>query len=204
MISPLMLPMVLVGFVLVHFGAAPGEIAAQVALAFVFFGLVPLLYLVWLVHRARVQSLEVRDRARRTRPFLVGTASSAVGAALAAGVGTTAVPLVGALLGCIAVNAAVLMLVTRQWKISIHAAAIAGFASMLLFVAFAPWPHAVPPLFRPAEMAGVLLLIPLVMWARVRTGAHTAAQVWGGALFGLFTPFLELTLLWQIGIFEGA
>ena len=42
---------------------------------------------------------------------------------------------------------------------------------------------------------GWLALLPLMMWARVRVGAHTPGQVAAGALFGLLVPMAELWIV---------
>ena len=64
------------------------------------------------------------------------------------------------------------LLVTIKWKISQHTAAIAASTTMmtvLLGVAAMP----------------VMLLVPLVAWARVKIGAHTIAQTVAGGAVGL-------------------
>jgi len=148
-----------------------------------------------MVHTNQVRTLEVHSRRRRLRPFLVGLTSYAVGVGGLFIVGRTAAPLIGILGGCMLLNAVVLAVVTLRWKISIHAAAIAGFVSMLAFVLHTALPMTEGSLLSPSVLYVTAALIPLVMWARVHTGGHTARQVWAGALFGLAGPFLELYLL---------
>ncbi|MDX1421194.1 MAG: hypothetical protein R3181_14610, partial [Rubricoccaceae bacterium] len=46
-----------------------------------------------------------------------------------------------------------------------------------------------------ASVAPLLLLLPLLMWARVRVSAHTPGQVFAGAAFGLLAPLAELYVL---------
>ncbi|MFQ5572524.1 MAG: phosphatase PAP2 family protein, partial [Rhodothermales bacterium] len=138
-----------------------------------------------------------------TRPFLVSTASAAAGLATILALNITAGPLIAAIMACTIVNTLVMTLVTRRWKISIHAAATASFVTMLLFVALTAWPsHPDASLLRPATVLSLAPLIPLMMWARVRTGAHTWGQVVAGTLYGLFVPYAELTALLQIGLFD--
>ncbi len=204
-VSPLTLPPVLFGLVLGHFRAPPAEVGWTMLGALVFFGLIPLGYVARMVRSRRAASLEVRDRARRVRPFLVGLASSAAAFVLVLVTPGTAKALVAALVGCIVVNTLAMALVTLRRKISIHAATTAGFVSMLAFVALTAWVVPSPPeplLLRPATVLPLLLLVPLVMWARVRTGAHTRGEVWAGALFGLAAPYAALWLLLKVGLFD--
>jgi membrane-associated phospholipid phosphatase len=204
-VNPLVLPPLLFGLVLAHFGAPAAEIARVVTVGLVFFGLVPLACVVWLVRRRRVDSIEVREREGRTVPFLVGLASAGVALVLLAGTGGPAGRLVVALTGCHLVNTVLVIVINLRWKISVHTSAVAGFASVLLFVARTGWTalEGLPPeslLLRPAPLSALLGFVPLLMWARVRTGAHSGGQVVAGALLGLLLPYAELHLLHHLGL----
>jgi membrane-associated phospholipid phosphatase len=61
--------------------------------------------------------------------------------------------------------------ITRWWKISVHAAVAGGAVVMLAFV-YGPW------------MLSLALLAALVCWARVEVEDHTPAQVTLGVLVG--------------------
>lgn len=202
-VSPLILPPVLFGLALGHVGATSGEIARAVSVGLVFFGLLPLAYVVSMVQRGAVLSVDIRDRTRRVRPFLFGLASYFAGLVIMTWMGGTGTRLVAALMLCHILNTLLLVLVTLRWKISVHNAAVAGFASMLWFVARMPWPGAdgslAAPFLTNTIIYPVILLIPLLMWARVRAGVHTRAQVLAGALFGLVAPYAELYLAWRLG-----
>lgn len=199
LISPLLLPPVLFGLVLAHFGATPQEIMSIVLGALVLLGFVPLAYLGWMVRHHRALSIEVRDRRRRTAPFLVALAAYVSALVLVLLWDGTAQPLVAAILATSLLNGVILMAITWRWKISIHAANVGGFVSVLWFAAVT-WPEVPMPLLHPGWTASLILLVPLVMWARVRVQAHTQAQVWAGALFGLLLPLLELLVLYQAGL----
>jgi len=202
-VNPLLLPPLLFGLVLVHVGAPATEIAWTVSVALVFFFAVPLAYVLWLVRSNRIVTVEIRDRAHRRGPFLVGLASYAVAFVLLSQTLPTAASLVLALLGAHIVNTALLLLVTLRWKISLHTAGIAGFASVMLFVAQVPWiGAAAPPFFQAGVLLPAFLLVPLLMWARVHTGAHTWGQVTAGTLFGLLVPYVELWGLWALRVFD--
>jgi membrane-associated phospholipid phosphatase len=197
-ISPLLLPPVLFGLALGHVGAGRGAVAWGVGLGVVFFALVPLGLLLWMVRRGQVRSIEVRERARRWRPFLASLGTTAVAFVLAMSVTHAGQALLAALIGCQLVNTAVLLGITLRWKISIHAVSIAGFVAALAFIAGVPWPGAAG-LLDPGWLLALVPLIPLVGWARVRLRAHTWAQVLGGTAFGLVVPYAELALLWHLG-----
>jgi membrane-associated phospholipid phosphatase len=50
-------------------------------------------------------------------------------------------------------------------------------------------------------VVGLAALVPVLAWARVRSGAHTLGQVVGGSLFGLVLPYAELHLLSKLALF---
>jgi hypothetical protein len=152
-----------------------------------------------MVRRGVAESLEVRSREMRTRPFIVGILSYAVGLAVLALTVRTALPLIVALAALMPINTAVMTLINLQWKISIHSAGMASFCSALLFVAvyvtpdlWSSLPTGWEAVLTVASVAALLPLVPALMWARVRVGAHTPRQVLAGGLYGLIVPFLEL------------
>ena len=204
-VSPLVWPPLLYGLVPAHFGAPPAEIAAIVLIATLFFVLLPLAYVLSLIRRRRVASLEIRERQARTVPFLVGVASSIVAVVLLYRTGTTAIGLVTALGVCHVANLMLVVAINLRWKISVHTTTLAGFVSVLLFVALT-WPDpsgaGAAPLLRPAPTLLLLPLVPVMMWARVRTGAHTKMQVAAGALLGALLPFAELALMHAAGLLD--
>jgi hypothetical protein len=199
LLNPLILPPLSFALVQAHFGAEWTEVVWTAVVSAVFFFLVPLLYVIWMVRRGVAESLEVRSREMRTRPFIVGIVSYAVGLIVLALTVRTALPLIVALAALMPINTAVMTLINLQWKISIHSAGLASFCSALLFVAvyvtpelWSTLPAGWEAFLTVASVATLLPLVPLLMWARVRVGAHTPRQVLAGALYGLTVPFLEL------------
>lgn len=65
---------------------------------------------------------------------------------------------------------AVAAVITRWWKMSIHALLVA--ASVGILAVLEPWSSI------------LIILVPVVIWARHRVGAHTLVQVMVGALVG--------------------
>jgi len=201
-ISPLVLPPVLFGLIVAHFGASTQEVMATMLGALVLLGFVPLFYLGWMVRHHRALSIEVRDRRRRTAPFLVAIAAYVTALGLVLLWGDTAKPLVVAILGISIGNSLLLMAITWRWKISIHASSVGGFVALLWLVAVL-WRDVPAPMLHSGWAALLVLLVPLVMWARVRVQAHTTVQVWVGALFGLLVPSAELWLMYRSGLLAG-
>jgi hypothetical protein len=207
-LNPLVLPPVSFGLVQAHFGASAAEVAWTAAVSLVFFCAVPLLYVIGMVRRGEAESLEVRAQGMRTRPFVVGILSYAIGLVVLALTVRTALGLIVSMAALMPLNTAMMALINLRWKISIHMTAMASFCSVLLFAALYVTPEVWRALPDPwearltvASVAPLLALIPALMWARVRVGAHTTRQVLAGALYGLIVPFAELYLLvFELGV----
>lgn len=197
-LNPLVLPPIGFALILWHFGAPPFEIALIAGVALVFFCLIPLAYVIRMIRRGEAKTLEVREQHSRLKPFVAGIASYAVGIVTMATLGTTAVPLLVALALLYPINTALIVLINLRWKISVHMTSLAGFVSILLFVAMTVW-RALPPetelVLTVVTVAPLLALLPLLMWARVRVSAHTLGQVVAGAIFGLVVPVVELFVI---------
>jgi len=195
-LNPLVLPPVAFALIDAHFGAGLLEVAWTFGVSLAFFCLVPLLYVLGMIRMGRTESLEVRDRSARLEPLLVGMASYAIGALLLwRVVDGPALPLIVAFAALFPINTVVILLVNMRWKISIHMTTLAGFVGVLLFTALTVWrdlPTGIEAALTVATVGPLLALVPLLMWARVRVGAHTLGQVWAGAAFGLIVPQLEL------------
>jgi hypothetical protein len=197
-INPLILPPIAFGIILWHFGAPPAEIVLVVLVALVFFTVLPLGYLIYLVQRGLAESIEVRRRTARFRPFLIGIGFYLVGLAVLSWAAETAQALLLALAALYPINTLIILLITLRWKISVHMIGLAGFISVLLYVSLLV-SDALPPregsLLRAATVLPLIALVPILMWARVRVEAHSVGQVVAGAAFGLLVPYLQLELI---------
>jgi len=104
--------------------------------------------------------------------------------------------LLAALVACHALNTTFLFLITTRWKISVHCASVAGAVSTLAFVqGHVPGRMLDGFPMGTAVLAGGAGLVGLVLWARVRSRAHTLAQAVAGTGMGLVAPYLELVAL---------
>ena len=145
----------------------------------------------------RIGSFEIRDRAKRTGPFLVVLGAGGVAFAIVWGMEMTGRRLIAALLGCHVVNTSLLLLITTRWKISVHCASVAGAVATLTFAH-----HHVPGTVLDASpvdgllLGGGTVLVLATLWARVRSQAHTLGQAVAGTGLGL-APYVELYALAQ-------
>ena len=194
-VSPLALPPLVYGAVLVHVGASWIDVARGAGIGFVFLSVVPLAYVAWMRLQGRIGSVEIRDRSKRTEPFLVTLAVGAIAFAVALGAEMTGQRLLAALIGCHVLNTSLLFVVTAWWKISVHCASVSGAVATLVFMQ-----HHVAgtvldaPVVGHGVLVGGALLVAVMIWARVRSRAHTPLQAVAGAGLGL-ASYGELLLL---------
>ncbi|MCH8276590.1 MAG: phosphatase PAP2 family protein [Bacteroidetes bacterium] len=202
LINPLILPPVIVTLAAAHTGASKGALWWIALSSGLLYFLIPVGVLLYLMAQSKIQSLQIRDRKRRLLPLVIGF-----------GLALTAIPvielgsgasreIVGWITGCFAVNILILLLITRGWKISLHVAGVVSLTAFLWWVAS----HV-----SAGETAGLRLTIsgafatfiltPLMMWSRLRTGAHTITQVIAGAAFGAIVPLAELYILQALKLF---
>ena len=150
-------------------GHDPLATAAWGVVVAVFFSVLPMVFLVRGARSGKWDGHWVRDRAHRTVPLLVCLLSALAGLAVML-VGGAPRQLV-ALSWAMIVTLVACLVITRWWKVSVHAA-VAGGAVAMMTLLFGPW------------LLALVVLVALVCWARVRLTDHTVAQVVAGALVG--------------------
>jgi membrane-associated phospholipid phosphatase len=140
------------------------------ALAGLFVGVLPLAFLKLGARRGRWDTHHVSDRDRRLVPFLFTIASVAVGLTLLA-IGSAPRNLIALIIGMFA-GLAVMLAVSRVWKISVHAGTNAGGAVVLAAV------------FGPIGAGIGIVLAAAAGWSRVALGDHSRTQVLAGLAVG--------------------
>jgi hypothetical protein len=161
--------MVMGGATLIAYTLATPAAWRWVAIYTLLVVLLPILYIVWLFQRGQVSDLDVYIRRQRLRPLLMTLIGVVIAwTVLYFGAGPR---LLLALAGANVIQLALIFGITLRWKISMHATGVAGFVVM----ACALIGSAALPL---------ILIVPVVAWARVRLRCHTLAQTMAGAALG--------------------
>ena len=145
-----------------------------------FSGLLPIISLYYLKRAGIIEDLMVNERDERFIPFACVFGSYLLGTAFLwiFNAPTTMV----ALMVSYVITSLVMMVITLRWKISIHAAGVAG-PSMFLVLKYnlVLWPF--------------LIMTLLVCWSRWRLKVHTIEQVFAGATLSVFVTAIMVYLL---------
>ncbi|QUV82555.1 hypothetical protein J8C01_04290 [Chloracidobacterium sp. D] len=148
----------------------------------VFAAALPLSALLVMKQRGLITNVNIDRREQRTRPFILGILCYAVGFFFLKLF--HAPRLAQGLMFCYAVNTAVILAITRYWKISVHATGISGPLMALYY-----------------QLGAVVLpyfsLIPLVCASRVVMRKHTVGQVVAGTALGLTATAAQINLLFR-------
>jgi membrane-associated phospholipid phosphatase len=132
----------------------------------------PTLYVFWLVKKKKVSDFHIPIRSQRIRPMVFMLVTTVISLFLLIGLHT---PRFVMILSLAAFGQLIIIFViTLKWKISGHAAAVSTFSALC-------W------LFYGSLAGFVFILIPIVIWARLRLKRHTPLQTLAGTVLGLLT-----------------
>ena len=140
--------------------------------------IVPTSYVYLLLRQGKIENFHIPNRENRKKPYLVIIGSNLVGVMLMVLFQAPFLLIAFGIMGVM--QSTLLYFVNMYWKISGHTTAISGLSVFL--VAALGW-----------SLAPILVMVPLVAWARIRTYSHTFWQTFAGILTG--TSFILLTWL---------
>lgn len=146
-----------------------GATLGWAAVVAVFYSVLPMLVLVYGARHGRWDGHWVRDREHRFVPLVLSLVSAVAGLVVMI-LGDAPREVIALALAMIAAVVACLV-ITKWWKVSIHATVAGGAAAMVIYL-YGPW------------LLLLVLLVALVCWSRVVLTDHTVGQVVGGAILG--------------------
>lgn len=148
-------------------------------ICFIFATLIPVITSLILIKKMKTD-IDITDRTKRTFPLLFAVCSYIIGFFVLYDFGAPSITT--ALMFIYFSNTLIILLITLSWKISMHAMGVAGPTAALTYL---------------FGYKGVIfgLLLPLVMWSRVKLNKHTNAQVLTGAVLGLILTAVQLYYL---------
>lgn len=149
------------------------------ALWIIFSTFIPLLFILFGVRAGRYSDVHVEVREQRTVPFVIAIASSLILFIIYYFISAPRELLATTI--CLVINGVVFLLTNYFWKISIHSAAIAGTAMLLSILI-------------DMRYLWLFLLVPIVIWARLRRKRHNMFQVISAVIFVCVATYIVLIL----------
>lgn len=140
--------------------------------------IVPFFYMVWQLRKGRIDDLDVTTRAQRFPSQLFTTILAWFTWLVMRNNGVTTPMLV--LPGMFAITMLVILIVTTQWKISVHCAFMAAATTFLWHLTGSFWP--------------LVVGVPLLAWSRLILDRHSLMEIIGGTLVGPIAFWLALLL----------
>jgi membrane-associated phospholipid phosphatase len=121
--------------------------------------------------------MDITDRTKRTLPLFFAVCSYLIGFLVLLSIGAPA--LTTTLMLIYSSNTLIILFINLSWKISIHTMGVAETTVVLTYLFGFP---------------GLLfsILIPLVMWSRVKLKKHTISQVLVGCFAGIIFTYVQL------------
>ncbi len=142
----------------------------------IFAAFLPVLTSLILINKMNTD-IDITDRTKRTLPLIFAVCSYILGFFVLYILDAPAITT--ALMFIYFSNTLIILFINLSWKISIHAVGVAGPTAALTYLFGFP---------------GVIfgLIIPVVMWSRVKLNKHTILQVLAGAVLGLILTAFQL------------
>ncbi len=165
--------------ILNYFLAGPDQFVVPTLISIIFGALIPISTSLILIKKMHTD-LEITDRTKRTVPLIFAICSYLLGFLVLLWFSAPAI--VSVLMLIYGTNTLIILIINFYWKISIHAMGIAGPTAAFIFT-FGP--------------AGVIIgvIIPLVMWSRLKLKKHTFSQVIAGSVLGLLLTWIQLSYI---------
>ncbi|PIW98152.1 MAG: hypothetical protein COZ80_12090 [Ignavibacteria bacterium CG_4_8_14_3_um_filter_37_9] len=141
--------------------------------------LLPIVFFLLMLKKNKIVNQDAEVKEERTIPFLFGLSLLLIGYFFLRAHDIQ--PITLAFWFSYITNTAIIIIINKIWKISIHALGIA--APLVLFLYIGSW-IAYP----------LTLLLYLVGWTRINLKCHTFTQVIAGAFFGFLSTYVQLYL----------
>lgn len=196
--NPLIVPPLALLGIAAHLSDTPGDVRAVLFRALIMFVLIPVLLMGWLRLSGRIETLEIRDRSNRIMPLILGLGIAVVAVpvvASGAGAGNVTSGVATYLLGLVG-TVVLAILVTRRFKMSLHAAAFWALVVTVVWLVTRVEPHPEAVYTMASNyIRHAVIVAGGVCAARVQVGAHSWPEIAAGTAFGLATGVVTMAFV---------
>lgn len=195
-LNPMIVPPVALVLVSFHTGASEQDIITVLSRSMGLYFFTPGAMLYFLRRAGFIRSFEVRTRRNRLIPLLGGMVITVAAIPIVSADVGPATEFVFAVAASFAMVTFAAAIVTLRIKLSLHVTAYTGLFVLLVWLAiFIPPGRENVFIISPVLACASLLLVLIVVWARICSGAHTIREVGTGIIFGLTSTAAALYLV---------
>ncbi|MGM0546381.1 MAG: hypothetical protein ACQEST_06630 [Bacteroidota bacterium] len=161
------------------------------------YSIAPFLLTVYLFRRGIIHSMDLPIRKTRSVLYAFSIVSAAIATMVISQFIVGSHPFLFILSLIILANLGISFLLNLRWKVSVHSAsvAVAGTIYGLMFIWGISEYQAITLIL---TLIHLLLLLPLMMWARYHLSVHSLTELFGGATAGILLTIIELIILTNI------
>jgi hypothetical protein len=161
----------------------PGFILSSL-ICILFSAVIPVYIVIYWTKRIKSHEKDLPNKEDRIIPLIIGVLSYLTGAGLLLLMNAPLLSI--ALMFCYGTNTLIVTIISKFWKISIHAMGVMGPTVAMIF-AFG----------LPGAIYGIIL--PIVMWSRSYLNKHTMGQLFAGAAGGFILTAVQIYLILKYG-----
>lgn len=197
--NPLLMPPALFLGACLLLGQSLWATAQVIAIAIACYSVFPFLVTIFLFRQGFIHSMDLPLRKTRTVLYAFSIVSASVASLIIYQLTAALHPFLFILSLIVLANLAISFLLNLRWKVSVHSAsvAVAGTVYYLMFLWGITEYHTVTIIL---SLIHLLLLLPVMMWARFHLSVHSLTELFGGATAGILLTIIELiifTNLWS-------
>jgi membrane-associated phospholipid phosphatase len=166
-------------------------------IAVICYSLLPFLLTIFMYRRGFIHSLDLPLRKTRTVLYAFSILSATTASLIIYQLTSTLHSFIFVLSLIFLANLTLSFLLNLKWKVSVHSASVsvAGTIYYLIFL----WEITEYPLITLIlSLIHLLLLLPVMMWARHHLGVHSLTELFGGATAGILLTIIELIIFTNI------
>lgn len=197
LINPLFIPPLVIGITTWLLGGHATTISWITGLALLFYTLIPLAATFYFVQTNKIISIDLPERKSRDKLFILSTATAGISFLCFFFMVSAMHQLIPIIALVFVINTIFGFGINTMWKMSIHSAALSSAGTIFLYLS--QFNFLLPASgVHILSLTILLVLLPLMIWARYCLNIHTLAELFGGAVSGFLLTILQLSILTNI------
>jgi membrane-associated phospholipid phosphatase len=142
--------------------------------------IIPIVYFLFLLKKGEVINEDALIKEERTKPFITGVVILCAGFIVL--VNVTSHPVLIGFWICYIINAILITIINKFWKISAHTMGSSAPLALLVIL----FPHIA---------FFYMILVLLIGWSRLKLKCHNTAQIIAGILVGFLSTYIQLNII---------